>query len=361
MSDVAEIERRLREAREAYYNLDPVLSDEDYDALKEHLRVLKPDSPEIVAVGAEPPQLSVWGKVHHEMPMGSLDKVNSSEEFIEWAGKTGADRFLITHKLDGSSLAVTYVDGTLKLAATRGDGRVGEDVTANASQIPTIPKQLKELFPVSIRGEVVMLRNVFREKYAEKYANPRNTANGKLREKKGGGEACRDLTFIAYSVSGRSFETEDEQFEWLNEAGFRVPDHAIGGAEGVCLQHDVIMSERQEIPYDIDGSVIRVNDMKLQKSLGELNMRPRGQIAWKPEAETSVSVMKDVVWQVGPTGRVSPVAIVEPVKIGGVTIERVSLHNLKMFRELNLWRGCRVMISRRNDVIPYVEENLDQS
>ena len=291
--------------------------------------------------------------------MGSLNKVNSVEEFQKWVNKTGATKFLITHKIDGSSLETVYREGKLIRCVTRGDGKIGEDVTPNALNIPSIPQEIQG--SVIVRGEVVMLLDTFQKKYATDYANPRNTANGKIREKKEKGKACADLTFIAYTVVGPSFQTEEDQFRWLKDAGFTVPTFDVGCAELIELRHDEIMRERSSIPYEIDGTVIRVNDTALQESLGEINMRPRGQTAWKPKAETGVTTVKDVVWQVGPTGRVSPVCVVSPVKIGGVTIERISLHNLKVFHSLRLWEGCRVLVSRRNDVIPYVECVIDES
>lgn len=353
------LEKRLEKARKAYYNLDPIISDAEYDALKDQLQLLRPDSPEVTAVGAIPPTTSVWEKVEHEIPMGSLNKVSTVEDFEKWVAKTEATEFLITHKLDGSSLEVVYRNGKMVRCVTRGDGRVGEDVTVNAANIPSIPHELQG--DVIVRGEVVMLLETFRKKYVHEYANPRNTANGKIREKKGGGKACADLTFVAYTAVGPSFSTEEEQFIWLEEEGFVVPSYDVGCPELIKVKHEEIMEYRSDIPYEIDGTVIRVNDIVYQDELGELNMRPRGQMAWKPKAETGITDVLDVVWQVGPTGRVSPVCIVNPVRIGGVTIERVSLHNLKMFRELNLWKGCRVTVSRRNDVIPYLENVIDEA
>lgn len=358
--EITELRRVLREARETYYNLNPIITDQVYDAKKERLKQLIPDDPEVVAVGAEPSKISVWEKVEHRIPMGSLDKVNDENGFREWVADAAADRFTFTHKIDGSSMELVYEQGKLVRCVTRGDGKIGEDVTANVSKIPDIPKEIPITYEdIIVRGEVVMLREVFKQKYAEKYANPRNTAAGKVRDKKGGGIDCENLSFLAFTlVAPTAPDREELRFRILEKMGFKVPEFGSGGIEEVITWHSGIASTREMIPYEIDGTVTRVDDIKLQDGLGELNMRPRGQIAWKFDPATGITKVVDVKWQVGPTGRITPVMEVEPVKIGGVTITSVSLHNLSLFRELRLWKGCKVLISRRNDVIPYCEENL---
>lgn len=354
--------------REAYYNLDPLVPDDVYDATRDRLRLLCPEHAEVKAVGAPPPMTSVWEKVRHEIPMGSLDKANSRAEFDEWVARTGVAEksdFAMTHKIDGASLELIYRGGELIRGVTRGDGIIGEDVTRNVRRIPSIPQRLEfEGKPLAldaiVRGEVVMLRSVFQEKYAAKYANPRNTASAKMREKKGGGAACEDMEFLAYWA--KSDQRPDSMvlvFSWLEGLGFKAPPICAGSVNYIADEFDKSAAWRSSIPYDIDGMVVSVANLELLEELGDLNMRPRGQIAWKFESEKAESRVVDVVWQVGPTGRVCPVAKIEPVYIGGVTIESVSLHNLKMFTELRLFRGCRVLIERRNDVIPYLAANLD--
>lgn len=354
--------------REAYYNLDPLVPDDVYDAAREKLRQVCPEHFEVKAVGAAPPTTSTWKKVRHEIPMGSLDKVNTPSEFDEWVARTGvADRsgFAITHKIDGASLELVYRRGELIRGVTRGDGTVGEDVTRNIRRIPSVPHRLEfegKLIETDaiVRGEVVMFRSVFAEKYAAKYANPRNTASAKMREKKGGGAACQDTEFLAYwAKSDQRPGSMVLMFSWLEHLGFKVPPICQGPAETIREEFAKSEAWRSSVPYDHDGMVVSVANLELLEQLGELNMRPRGQIAWKFESEKAESRVLDVVWKVGPTGRVTPVAKVEPTHIGGVTIESVSLHNLKMFAELRLFRGCRVLIERRNDVIPYISENLD--
>jgi DNA ligase (NAD+) len=350
----------LKKYREAYYNLDPMVPDNVYDAKRDRLKQICPDHFEVHAVGASPPVISVWEKVKHDIPMGSLDKVNSLEELIQWAKKTGAEQFHITDKIDGSSMELVYEHGKLIRCVTRGDGFVGEDVTKNIKQVPTIPKDLPEPMSITVRGEIVMLKNIFAEKYAEIYANPRNTAAAKVREKKKGGEDCANLTFLAYWIKCEPPpKTMQLAFKKLMSLNFKTPESAYGNVETIQKHFETVTKNRQSIPYDIDGQVVSVDNIQALENLGEVAMRPRGQIAWKFESEKAESKVLDVVWQVGPTGRVTPVAKVSPTPIGGVTIESVSLHNLKMFNELKLFHGCRVLIERRNDVIPYISQNLD--
>jgi DNA ligase (NAD+) len=289
--------------------------------------------------------------------------VNSYDDFVTWASGTGATEFFLTHKIDGSSMELVYDGGRLVRCVTRGDGTIGEDVTFNVSQVPTVPKTVNVAGRLTVRGEVVMFKSTFQESYSKEYANPRNTAAAKVREKKHGGIHCRDLMFLAYWMSDHPErpDTVHDMIGWLEKAGFKTPiRHEPGNVDQIREKFSLESLGRVSLPYEIDGMVVSVNDMKKLGSLGDHNMRPRGQIAWKFNAEMRETRVTGVVWQVGPTGRICPVAKVDPVNIGGVSITSVSLHNLSMFRELGLWPGCRVLVSRRNDVIPYVEQNLDR-
>ena len=359
--EIETLRKELKNARETYYNLDPVLTDQEYDAKKARLAKLCPEDEEVVAVGADPPRYSVWEKIQHEIPMGSLDKVNSNDEFMDWVEKTGNMPCLITHKIDGSSMELVYSDGKLVRCVTRGNGIVGEDVTTNVRQIPDVPKEIPITNEnVIVRGEVVMMKSVFEETYADRYANPRNTAAGKVRDKKGGGADCANLSFLAFTlVSASAPDTESKRFLVLKKMGFFVPDHVRGNFDTVRTWHEDVKKKRDSIPYEIDGTVVRIDDVVIQEGFGDHNMRPNGQRAWKFDPATGITHVLDIKWQVGPTGRVTPVASVEPVNVGGVTITSVSLHNLSMFKDLALFPGCRVLVSRRNDVIPYIERNLD--
>jgi DNA ligase (NAD+) len=364
MNDIELLAKELKEAREAYYNLTPILSDLDYDAKKERLKQLDPKNEEVIIVGAAPPKYSVWEKVKHEIPMGSLDKVNSLEEFEKFANNIGINHnWVITHKIDGSSMELVYKKGKLIQCSTRGDGIQGEEVSENIRQVPSVPHTLPVEIDVVIRGEIVMLKEVFENIYAEQYANPRNTAAAKVREKKGGGADCQNLEFIAYWMKSPTQQpkTMSGVFNWLKTHGFKIPESVTtGDLDTICKAHNEINNNRDKIPYEIDGTVISLNDLDLLEELGDLNMRPKGQIAWKFENSTVETNVVDIKWQVGHSGRLCPVCVVEPVGIEGVTVTNISLHNLSMFKDLNLFKGCRVLISRRNSIIPYVEKNLDQ-
>lgn len=358
---IKELEEMLKNAREGYYNLSPMMSDQEYDARKAELAFLSPESQEVTTVGASVTSISVWEKSEHTIPMGSLDKVNTKEEFLDWADRSKSKSFLMTYKVDGSSMELVYEKGKLIRATTRGDGLIGENVTFNVKQIPDVPHQIDDKSDqVVIRGEVVMDKPVFEAKYSKDYANPRNTANGKIREKKGRGVDCQNLSFVAYTlyVDGNRSGSERDQFENLGRLGFRIPYYVTGNQFDIAAAFEGIKDNRDAILYEIDGMVIRVLDISEQDALGSRHMKPVGQIAWKFDAAMSTTKVIEIKWQIGNSGRVTPVASLEPVQIGGVTITSVSLHNMAMFNKMKLFAGCEVLIARRNDVIPYIEENL---
>jgi len=357
MDKIQELSEKIIKARNEYYNLTPKVSDQIYDAWVDELKELDPDNQAITSIGAPVAEGSVWSKIKHEIPMGSLNKVNSESEFIDWSNKFKSDIYLITWKLDGSSMELQYRNGNLIKAISRGDGKIGEDLTKNAKQVPSIPHKLHVPLNINIRGEIIMKKSVFEEVYKNDYANPRNTAAGKIRDKKNHGIDCKNLEFLSYDLHNQKPEFMHEKFEFLHDLGFKTPDYIIGDINKILEYFKEI--NRDKLEYEIDGLVISINDSKILESFGSKNMKPEGQIAWKFDSQMKESKALDVIWQVGLSGRLCPVLIVEPVNIGGVEISRISLHNLSLFNELKLWKGCRVLISRRNEVIPYCEYNLD--
>ena len=359
--DIEELRSQLKHHQEAYYNLTPEITDSEYDALVELVKSIDPNIPELKSVGAPPQSHSVWNKIKHIIPMGSLDKVNTEQEFNIWVEKVNTEDLFITHKIDGSSMELIYEKGILKRCVSRGDGIIGDDVYYNISKIPNIPHQLPYQHDIIVRGEVVMLKDVFEKLYSNEYANPRNTAAGKVREKKNNGNDCINLIFLAYKLhyDQSQSRTMTDMFNELEQLGFQVPSRKCGSIETMKSVFNTINKERNSIQYEIDGLVISVNNLQNLGELGDLNMRPRGQIAWKFESAKGITTVEDVRWQVGLTGIVCPVCDITPIKIGGVTITHVTLHNLTFFNNLKLFKGCKVLVSRRNDVTPYIEANLD--
>lgn len=359
IENVEQLAERLKKAREAYYNLDPIMSDSEYDSLLEELKKLDPTNKEVVLVGASQLSSSPFTKVKHEIPMGSLNKVNSIEEFKTWALQIKSEELFISHKIDGLSLGLTYVDGKLTQGLSRGDGIFGEDITHNIIGIKSIPKSINKPGICYVRGEVLITKEIFKKCYSNEYANPRNTASAKLREKQ-----CKDsenLDFRSYYLNSNTKHNKlSDQISELQQLGFKTPILSeITSLDNIEKIYELIGQNRDQIEYDIDGLVISTNSLEELENLGVQNQRPIGAIALKFQSSSKVTRACDIKWQVGPTGRIIPVMIVEPVEIGGVTITRVSLHNLSMFKSLKLFKGCRVLISRVNDVIPYCEKNLD--
>lgn len=363
MDRIIELRAILKKARNEYYNLTPSISDSEFDALKDELERLNPHDEELASVGATPPKNSPWVKVKHSIPMGSLNKANSVEDMEAWVGKAKDSKYFITHKIDGSSMELVYESGRLVRCVSRGDGHIGEELSQNVSRIPSVPRTISESGTVIVRGEIVMEKGIFQDKYSEEYANPRNTAAGKVRDQKGGGEACLDLRFIGYwmvSDDVQKLTSMDTTMKWLTDQGFEVPTYAVADFEGIKEIFRETSGCRNSIPYEIDGMVISCNNLALLEDLGEKNMRPEGQIAWKFENPLGETRVQDVVWQVGSSnGRITPVAKVDPVLIDGVTITSISLHNLQIFRDLKLSAGCRVIVARRGGIIPYIQANLD--
>lgn len=356
--NIEELETLIKKAAEAYYNLDPIMADAEYDELCERLKTMKPGSYELTRVGFTPDSKSSLAKVDHIIPMGSLNKVTSESELIEWASKFSNAEFYITHKMDGCSLELVYEDGHLKCAVTRGDGYTGEDVSATAFKIPSIPKTINKPSAI-IRGEIIILKETFERHFAKDYANARNTATGKLRDISG--NDASHLSFVAFDIiTDNKFDTLEDKMDYISKQGFSTPHLKYrGNIKEVISKFVLTERNRHELLYEIDGCVIQVNGLNTFDAAGEHNLRPNGAIAYKFKAESTVSTISDVKWTVGPTGRVTPVAVIEPANIGGVTITNVSLQNVKVFKSLGLFKGARVLVARRNDVIPYIEENLD--
>jgi DNA ligase (NAD+) len=356
---VKELEALINQARHDYYNSQPKVSDEVYDAWVDELAELKSSSPAITAIGAKP--VSEWKKVAHEIQMGSLNKVNTLDELMQWiksfSPKVDFEPLLVTEKLDGISIHVKYQKGAFVQALTRGDGVTGEDISQNVCKMIGVPAKLVEDFTGSLRGEIILTKSAH-TRYFPDYANARNAASGIA--KRYDGKGCEHLTIVFYQVvEGKEFETESAQFEWLIEMGLKVPNwYVTAMAPGVKTPQDLWIeyqqTKRAELDYDIDGLVVRIQNLVKQISLGEKDGRPLGAVAFKFAPITRETQLQRIDWQVGGTGRITPVAVFDPVRLLGAEVTNASVYNIKYIKDLGLAPGCRIMIARANDVIPRV-------
>jgi DNA ligase (NAD+) len=356
---IKELSDKISQARDTYYNpncqVKLVVTDKVYDAWVDELRVLDPKNKAITAIGA--PVNSEWKKAKHQIPMGSLDKVNLPVEFEKWANDTAKDEELfVTEKLDGLSIEVIYEEGDLVQAITRGDGETGEDVTVNVVKMGGVQSKLVDKFTGSLRGEIIMTKSNHKKFFPEK-ANPRNAASGTCKRLDGVGVEKLDILFYQ-ALGDVDFKTEVEQFKWLAKQGVRTPNYWVkkNASEVNAHWRDYQDTKREKLDYDIDGLVIRLNDLPKQMAKGDKDLRPLGAIAFKFDNETRESIIRDIVWQVGNSGRLTPVATVDPVILVGAVITRASLYNLAYIEDLGLDVGATVLVARANDVIPRIEE-----
>ena len=378
---VAFLAEQIAHHSHLYYNLaQPELSDLEFDRLWDELKQLDPEHPQLSRVGADVAPGSV--KVDHLFPMRSLDKATSSEELNHFVNVTtsGALQFLSQPKLDGSALSLEYRMGRLVRAATRGSGERGEDVTRNARKIANVPHTLPVPVDVHVRGEVVMPLAVFDAKYRETSPNPRNLAAGALRQKHADGKAdAADLVFQAYdakiptpehrhpdSTPVPVMDNDTDMLVWLEDTLGIVPApweiHAAATpSETASLLDEATAGwtrKRSGYAYEIDGVVFKLDDLEQRERLGMTAHHPRWALAWKFPPEEAYSVLMDVEWQTGRTGNITPVARIAPQRVGGVTVENTTLHNMGEVDRLDISIGDKVLIVRRGDVIPKIEQAL---
>jgi DNA ligase (NAD+) len=385
-----ELRRELAEHNRRYYVLDdPLVGDDEYDALLDELRAIEAEHPDLRTpdsptqrVGAPP--LDRFEHVEHAEPMLSLANARNEEELRAWETRIrnhlkrldiSATEFSYTTepKIDGLAISLTYEDGLLVRGATRGDGRVGEDVTRNLRTIGAIPLRIDDAPPlVEVRGEVYLPIAEFKalnERRAEAeeptFANPRNSAAGSIRQLDPGLAAERPLSIWCYGTGARQgleFETHSEEIEWLRQRGFKVnPDTAHHpGVEAVVERCHWWEERRDELDYEIDGVVVKVDERALWRELGVVGREPRWAIAWKFPPTTATTKLRDVVWNVGRTGHLVPFAMLEPVHVGGVTVSTATLHNEEDLARKDVRVGDEVVVMRAGDVIPQVVSPLVQ-
>ncbi|HDH49900.1 MAG TPA: NAD-dependent DNA ligase LigA [Nitrospirae bacterium] len=383
--EIKDLVRELNSHCYRYYVLDsPVITDEDYDRRYRHLKELEerckyvmPDSP-TRRVGAPP--LDKFKKVKHREPMLSLDNAFSRDEVKEFDRRV--KRFLKTEedvaytvepKYDGLAIELTYRKGVFYRASTRGDGYEGEDVTANIRTVRAVPLKIAGAEvpdEIDIRGEVYMDINEFEQLNKERlkhnepaFANPRNAAAGAIRQLDSSVTASRKLFLACYgigAVSGMSFNSQMEFIKWLESARFPVPAivRLAKGIDKAVSVIDEIEEKRADFPFETDGAVIKVNEFRLQELLGVKTREPRWATAFKFAAHRGTTKIKDIIAGVGRTGTITPVAMLEPVSIGGVTVSRSTLHNWDEIRRKDIRIGDTVVVERAGDVIPHVIEVL---
>jgi DNA ligase (NAD+) len=386
--DIAARAKELREqlehhARRYYVLDDPEIGDEVYDRLLDELRELEREHPELASadsptrrVGGEP--VGRLEKVRHLEPMLSLGNVRSEQELRAWVermrnhlAREGISEppftYVVEPKIDGLAISLLYRDGVLERGATRGNGEVGEDVTHNLRTIGAIPLHVDDAPAlVEVRGEVYMSLKDFtalNERRAEAgestFMNPRNSAAGTIRQLDPADAAKRPLSIWCYQIGvteGLSFTAHSQALHWLREHGFRVNDgiKLLGSEDEVVAQCLEWERRRGELDFEIDGVVVKVDDLELQRRLGSVGRDPRWAVAWKFPPTTAVTTLQQVMWNVGKFGDLRPYAVLQPVEVGGVTIKLATLHNEEDIVRKDIRAGEEVIVVRAGDVIPQV-------
>jgi DNA ligase (NAD+) len=400
----SEAKKRIEKLRQTinyheyrYHVLDkPEISDAAFDSLKHELYQLEQQYPDLITPDSPTQRVSgraleKFAKVKHKIPMLSLEDVFTVEELEAWEkrikkliGDTKLDYFAEL-KVDGFAISLIYKNGLLVCGSTRGDGKIGEDVTQNLKTIPSIPLRIELLHDIrkdviqkrlwrviqkgeiEIRGEVYMTIKAFKKVNQERekkglslYANPRNTAAGSIRQLDPKVAASRELNFLAYDiVTDVGQQTHQEEHQIVQALGFRTDQgQYCRSLKEVTTFWEKIKREREKLPYQIDGVVVNVNDNKIFEKLGVVGKAPRGAIAFKFPAQEATTVVENIVVQVGRTGALTPVACLRPVRLGGTTITRATLHNEDEIKRLDVRLGDTVVIQRAGDVIPDVVKVL---
>jgi DNA ligase (NAD+) len=380
----AELRKQLDHHNHRYYVLDdPEVSDAEYDELINELRAIEAEHPDLLTpdsptqrVGAQP--LEKFQEVPHLQPMLSLANARNEDELRAWEArmhnllkKQGVEDARIEYeaepKIDGLAISLVYENGVLVRGATRGNGEVGEDVTQNLRTIKAIPLRVEGAPALlEVRGEIYLPRSAFAKLNEERaaageptFANPRNSAAGSIRQLDPQLAASRPLSIWCYGVGaleGMTFETQSETLEWLGEHGFKVsPDVAVyDDVDSLAAGCRAWEERRESLDFEIDGVVVKVNDLELQRSLGVVGREPRGAIAWKFPPMTATTTLKSVEWNVGRTGHMVPFAVLEPVQVSGVTVKLATLHNEEDLLRKDVRPGDEVVVMRAGDVIPQV-------
>ena len=363
MSRTVTLRNLILKAKHAYYYSNkPIMSDAEYDALEDELRLLDPNDSVLALVGSPVPTGTMLTKARHSIPMGSQSKVNSEDEFLAWCTKNGVERIHASLKGDGASAAAYYRDGQLVQAISRGDGSIGEDITANAMRFKGLPawagSQNSE-FTGAVRFEVILTVQDWTQIDPSRSKNPRNAGTGIMGRKNGHQSDC--LTIFAFDIDETQggeaveFRTEAQKMARLTELGFNVISHVIfdTAVESVAYFRQIALN-RDTLPIWIDGVVMKVDDIGKQQELGITAGRPKGQIAWKFDSSGAETILEGVVVSGGHTGGLYPTAQLRPVDIGGTTISNASLANYDEIERLNVAIGDSIWVVKANDIIPKI-------
>lgn len=369
----------IRRTNHEYWNLNaPTIPDPLYDRVVEALRRLDPDHEALQELGESvpegpvieadatreiPPEQRLGAPVRHTRSMLSLDKCYSAEELDAWASKFDGE-ILVMPKMDGVACSLRYTEkGELFLAATRGSGTEGEDITVNALDVADIPAKLNAKaaagrnLAIEVRGELFMKLSVF-ERYKEKYSNPRNLTAGAIKHKERGNTRSYSLSFYAYDLLNHELVHERDKFELLKALGFKVEEVEFVPRDALPEAFERWAKRRAELDYEIDGVVYRAADVTEQERLGSTSHHPRWSIAFKFQGDTGTTTLEDVLWSVSRTGTITPVAIFKPIELSGAMVGRAGLFNLNRFEELGLTEGATIEVTRRGGVIPHVERTI---
>ena len=376
---IEELRKKTEYYAKAYYDDDkPKISDFEYDMLMVELRNLEKEFPEFISKDSLTQKVGGhvkegFKKVTHEVPLQSLQDVFSMEEVEDFINKTEQKaiennienrNYVVETKIDGLSAALEYKEGKFVRGATRGNGLVGEDVTNNLKTLKTIPMELSEKIDITVRGEVFISKDDFEkmnqereENEEELFANARNAAAGSLRQLDSKITASRPLDIYIFNVQkidGKNFNSHFEELEYLSKLGFNVNPVRIECKTIKEVEEAIkkIGDEREELTFGIDGAVVKVDDLNFREILGTTIKTPRWAVAYKYPPEKKETILKDIVCQVGRTGVITPMAILEPVKVAGSTISKTTLHNEDFIKEKDLMIGDTVVIQKAGDVIP---------
>ncbi|MCH2110737.1 MAG: hypothetical protein MK135_15550, partial [Polyangiaceae bacterium] len=361
MSRQAELENQIIKAKQAYYyGGQPLMEDDEYDALEDELRILAPHSQVLASVGAPVPADAMLTKAQHRIPMGSQSKVNSEKEIRQWYEKSCPhEKVHLSLKGDGASAAAYYEKGRLVQAISRGDGQVGEDITANAIKFQGLPAILPEPFTGALRVEVILTVEDWGRVDPSRSKNPRNAGTGIMGRKNG--KEAELLSCFAFDIEEErhgeavQFLSEEEKVLRIQELGCQVIEYKIAeSADEAVAYYRSVVEKRKSLPIWIDGVVVKVNDIARQIELGSTAGRPKGQVAWKFDSEGALSELLSVSVSGGHTGALIPNAQLKPVSIGGTTVSNASLANWDEVERLGLAVGDAVWVIKANDIIPKV-------